>query len=54
MLAQGISEGELRIIFPNGEIYHQWVNLLLELKRRYTKPPVKVAVYKCAPFLKDL
>jgi len=54
MLTQGISEEELRPIFPNGEIYHQWDNLLLELKRRHTKPPVKVAVYKCAPFLIDL
>ena len=54
MLTQGIREEELRPIFPNGEIYHQWDNLLLELKRRHTKPPVKVAVYKCAPFLIDL
>jgi nickel-dependent lactate racemase len=54
MLTQGISEEELRTIFPNGEIYHQWDNLLLELKRRHTKPTVKVAVYKCAPFLIDL
>ncbi len=54
MLTQGISEEELRTIFPNGEIYHQWDNLLLELKRRHTKPHVKVAVYRCAPFLIDL
>ncbi|MFC2052889.1 nickel-dependent lactate racemase [Chloroflexota bacterium] len=54
MLTQGISEEELRPIFPNGKIYHQWNNLLLELKHRHTKPPVKVTVYKCAPFLIDL
>jgi len=54
MLTRGISEEELRPIFPNGKIYHQWDNLLLELKRRHTIPPVKVAVYKCAPFLIDL
>jgi len=54
MLTQGISEEELRPIFPNGKIYHQWNNLLLELKHRHTKQPVKAAVYKCAPFLIDL
>jgi hypothetical protein len=36
------------------ELFPPRDNLLLELNRRHTKPPVKVAVYKYAPFLIDL
>jgi nickel-dependent lactate racemase len=50
-LAQGITPEELKSIFPNASLYKSWDELLPKLESRHKHLPVKVVVYRCAPFL---
>jgi len=51
VLSEGITSEELKSIFPEGKLYQSWDELLPEIENRFRKPPVKVAVYRCAPLL---
>lgn len=51
MLSEGIRNDEFRALFPKGTIYRTWENLLADLQAKHPKLPVRVAVYRCAPFL---
>ena len=51
VLSQGITQKELNPIFHNVKLYKNWDKLLPELESRHKHLPVKVVVYRCAPFL---
>jgi nickel-dependent lactate racemase len=51
VLSQGITPQELKSVFPYAKLYKKWDELLPELESRHNNLPVKVVVYRCAPFL---
>lgn len=51
VLSQGITRDEIRPIFPHAKLFKDWNELLPVLESRHKRLPVKVVVYRCAPFL---
>ena len=51
ILSKGLNLKELKTIFPNGELFRTWAEILKELERVKPGTTLKVAVYRCAPFL---
>ena len=51
VISQGITLEEIKSIFPEVKLYSNWEELLPELEQSYKTAPVKVVVYRCAPFL---
>jgi len=51
LLSEGISQDEITSVIPNAKVFTDWNILLNELESRHNQLPVKVAIYRCAPFL---
>ena len=51
ILSKGLNPTELKTVFPNGELFRTWGEILIELERLKPGATLKVAIYRCAPFL---
>jgi nickel-dependent lactate racemase len=50
VLSNGLRADDLRAVFPKARLYRTWPELRRVLEARHSRPPVRVAVYRCAPF----
>jgi nickel-dependent lactate racemase len=51
MYSNGITETELRSVFPKASLFSSWNEIIQELSSRHKNFPVKVALYRCSPYL---
>jgi nickel-dependent lactate racemase len=51
VLSSGLKEEDLTRVFPRARLFTEWNTLRELLVARHGPGPVKVAVYRCAPFL---
>lgn len=49
--SNGLTSNELISVFPKARLFNNWNEIIQELSLRHQGFPVKVALYRCSPFL---
>lgn len=50
-LSNGITTSEIKSVFPKATGFKEWDDIIKELSLRHKDIPVRVAVYRCTPYL---
>lgn len=49
--SNGLTINELMSVFPKARLFNNWNGIIQELSLRHKRFPVKVALYRCSPYL---